>query len=289
VGRRFHVKLLLPLIVGDGKFFLLAVSGNLLRMYEGDRGSLRELKVPGVPKNRIEALNYDQPEVVRQAHTATTGGPYGTQMSFHGQGGGADVAKDEVLEFLRIVVRALATYLANEQAPLVFAGVDYLFPIFKRVCTYSNLTSEHIAANTDTWNQDRLHAAAWTIVEPLFKAERDEAVARSRRVAGTDYGLLQLDRVLQACNMGQVDTLLVDLSQSCWGRFDLAEGTVHVDAQPRPGNEELLDLAVSLALQNRGNVFPARRSELPDHSAVAAVLRYPSTATPIPRVQAAIT
>jgi hypothetical protein len=286
VGKRFHIKPLLPLIVGDGRFLLLAVSRNLLRLYEGDRWGLKELMAPGVPKNMAEALNYDQPEEVRQVHTATVGGRYGTQMSFHGQGGGVDVVKGEALEFFRILDRALTKYLASEQAPLVFAGVEYLFPIFKTACSYSHLSSKHVVANTDTWNHDQLHAAAWAVVEPLFKKEREEAVARSRRVAGTDYGLLQLDRVLQACSLGQVDTLLVDPNQSRWGAFDPMAGTVHLDEQSRPGNEELLDLALTLTLQNGGKVLPADSIELPDQSPVAALLRYPSTATPIPRMPA---
>jgi hypothetical protein len=283
VGRRFHVKPLLPLSGSKGKFFLLAASRNALRMYAGDRGGLSELDVPGLPRNMSEALNYDQPEEVRQVHTATAGGRYGTQMSFHGQGGHADAVKGEVLEFLRIVDRALAKYLATQRAPLVFAGVEYLYPIFEKTCSYSNRLAEHIRANTDKWNKDQLHAAAWAIVEPLSRLDRDEAVARSRRMAGTDHALLQLDRVLQACRLGQVDTLLVDPGQSRWGTFDAVAGTVHLDETTKPGNEDLLDLAVVLALQNGGKVWPAHSDELPDHNPVTALLRYPSTATPIPQ------
>jgi hypothetical protein len=219
---------------------------------------------------------------VRQVHTATAGGRYGTQMSFHGQGGGVDVAKDERQEYLRLVDHALAPHLVNERAPLVFAGVDYLFPIFSKLCGYSGLLPEHITANTDTWNTEKLHAAAWPIVAPLFKQDQDDALARSRRAAGTDYLLLQLDRVLQSCSQGQVDTLLVDPGKSYWGTFDPTASTVHLDNQPKPGNEELLDLAVTLTLAGRGKVFPVDSSELPDRVPIAALLRYPSTATPIP-------
>jgi hypothetical protein len=235
-----------------------------------------------MPENMTTALHYDEPQLVRQFHTGTAGGRFGTQMSFHGQGGGVDVAKDERQEFLRLVDHALAPHLAGERAPLVFAGVDYLFPIFSKLCSYAGLLKEHIAANTDTWNPQKLHAAAWPIVAPLFKQEQDDAVAHSHRAAGTDYVLLQLDRVLQACSQGQVATLLVDPGDVRWGTFDAAACSMHMDAEAKPGNEELLDLAVTLTLASRGKVFPVDSSELPDRMPVVALLRYPSTATPIP-------
>jgi hypothetical protein len=128
-----------------------------------------------------------------------------------------------------------------------------------------------------------LHNAAWAIVGPVFEKQRADAVARCHRVAGTDYGLLQLDRVLQACHQGQVGTLLIDPQQSCWGTFDPEAGVAHIDGEPRPGNEDLLNLAVMRTVQTSGKVFPAAASELPDRSVVAAVLRYPGTAIPVPR------
>jgi hypothetical protein len=202
---------------------------------------------------------------------------------FHGQGGREDVAKDDLLEFFHIVDRALRKFLADEQAPLVFAGVEYLFPIFKKACSYKCLAVDSIEGNTDTWDDQQLHNAAWAIVGPVFEKQRVDAVARSHRVAGTDYGLLQLDRVLQACRLGQVATLLIDPQQSCWGTFDPEVGIAHIDGEPRPGNEDLLNLAVVQTVQKSGKVFPAAANELPDGSAVAAVLRYPGTAIPIPR------
>jgi hypothetical protein len=182
----------------------------------------------------------------------------------------------------------LAKYLASEKAPLVFAGVEYLYPIFKKACSYQHLAAESIRANTESWNQDQLHAAAWKIVEPIFHRQREQALEALHRVAGTDYGVAQLERVLSACHQGQVAVLVVDTTQQRWGVFDAATGTVHIDSQPRPGNEELLDLAVALTIEHRGKVFTARSAELPHNNPVAAVLRYPSTATPIPRSPAMV-
>jgi hypothetical protein len=119
VGNRFHVTPLLPLLVGEGKFFLLAVSANSVRMFVGDRWSIEELSVPGLPISLREALNQDQPQSVRQVHTANFGGGSRMLPSFHGQGGREDVAKDDLLEFFHIVDRALRKFLADEQAPLV--------------------------------------------------------------------------------------------------------------------------------------------------------------------------
>lgn len=287
VGKRFHTLALLPLLANEGKFYVLAASGNAVKLYEGHQWNMAEVSVPEMPSNAAEALNYDEPEEYRSAHTATAGGPSGSTRAYHGQGGTVDAQKVEALEFFRIVDRALAKHLAPEKAPLVFAGVEYLYPIFKKACSYPHLAAESIRANTETWNQDQLHAAAWKLVEPMFHREREQALEAVHRAVGTDFGLVQLERVLLACHQGQVALLVVDAAQQRWGVFDPATGTVRSDSQPRPGNEDLLDLAVSLTLENRGKVFTASSNELPDNSPVAAVLRYPSTATPIPRAPAA--
>jgi hypothetical protein len=287
VGKRFHIKPLLPLVAGDGKFFLLAASAKDVRLFQGNRWGLEKLHVPGLPTNLREALGHDQQETVRQVHSAGFAGAR-MQPGFHGQGGRVDTAKDDLLEFFHIVDRSLRKYLAEQRAPLVFAGVEYLFPIFKKAHSYQHLLSKPVVGNTETRNDRELHEAAWAIVRPEFESDQVQAVARCHRVAGSDYGLLQLERVLQACHQGQVDTLLLDPQQSRWGTFDPQQSAVHLDEGSRPGNEELLNLAIVQTVQNSGMVFPVAASQLPDRSAVAAILRYPATSTPIPQPELSV-
>jgi hypothetical protein len=59
-----------------------------------------------------------------------------------------------------------------------------------------------------------------------------------------------------------------------WGVADSAGGIVEVHEQARPGDVDLLDLAMVETLRHRGNAYPLDPAELPDGGRPAAVLRY---------------
>lgn len=60
VGPRFHVLPLLPLLQGEGRFYILAVSQDSVRLFEGTRQSVHQIADDRLPKNMREALNIDE-------------------------------------------------------------------------------------------------------------------------------------------------------------------------------------------------------------------------------------
>ena len=60
VDDRFHVSPLLPLIAGDGHFFVLALSQNQIRLLEGTRDRVEEVELPGVPLGVRDALQGEE-------------------------------------------------------------------------------------------------------------------------------------------------------------------------------------------------------------------------------------
>ncbi len=60
VAHRFHIKPLLPLLSGDGHFFVLALSQKAVRLLQGTQYSISEVELPGVPQGIAEALRYDE-------------------------------------------------------------------------------------------------------------------------------------------------------------------------------------------------------------------------------------
>ncbi|MDO8786314.1 MAG: hypothetical protein Q7J12_08865, partial [Syntrophales bacterium] len=59
---RFHIKPLLPILRGDERFYLLALSQNEVRLLEGSRHSVREVDLKTLPKSLAAPLQYDVPE-----------------------------------------------------------------------------------------------------------------------------------------------------------------------------------------------------------------------------------
>ena len=63
VARRFRVKPLLPLVTGNGRYFILALNKNDTRLFAGSRFSIAEIGLPeGAPNSLAEALKYDDPQ-----------------------------------------------------------------------------------------------------------------------------------------------------------------------------------------------------------------------------------
>src|SRR6185503_15671812 len=68
-GDRFHLTPLLPLLNGNGHFHLLALSQKDVRLYMGDRETLHEVELRGVPRSVEEALHYEVSEHSLQFHS----------------------------------------------------------------------------------------------------------------------------------------------------------------------------------------------------------------------------
>src|SRR5438132_11800985 len=109
VADRFYVKPLLPLLTGDGRFYVLALSHKHVRLLQGTRHTVAEMDLQGVPTSFDEALRYDDVQVARTVHThPAAGGKAGTREGIaHGHGVGIDSAKDGLLEFMKRVDRGL--------------------------------------------------------------------------------------------------------------------------------------------------------------------------------------
>jgi hypothetical protein len=286
VGDRFHVKPLLPLLSGDGRFYILALSQSEIRLLQGTRYSISEIDLEDVPKNLVEILEWDDPEKRLQFHTATrTPGGERVQPAmrsarpavFHGHGvASADDPKDYISRFFRRVDEGLGEILDDEKTPLVLAGVDYLHPIYREASTYPYLVAGGIGGNPEELSADELHRRAWSIVHPLFLAEQEDAAAQYRQLAGagSERASGDLSQVIPAAYHGRVETLFVATHLQRWGVFDPDANEIELHKEARPGDEDLLDLAAVHTLLNGGTVYAVEPQRLPGETALAAVFRY---------------
>lgn len=170
VGERFRLRPLLPLLTGDGHFFVLALSQNEVRLYEGTRFTVAELDRGPVPASMAEALAHEDPEAQLQVHTSGAAG------MFHGHGEGGEIDKQALERYFRAVDRGLLDRLgAQRNAPLVLAAVAYYLPIYASVSGHPAVADRAVEGNPENRPADELHAAAWEIVGSRFAATRQEA------------------------------------------------------------------------------------------------------------------
>lgn len=276
VAPRFHIKPLLPLFTNDGLFYILAVSQNSVRVLQGSRHTVDELDSANIPTSLADALKYDDPEKQLQFHTGATASVTGRRDAmFHGHGGGAtEDDKDRILRYFQQIDRGLHDLLRDGQAPVVFAGVDYLLPIYRQANTYAHLADAGVMGNPEELRAADLHDRAWEIVAPRFAAAQADALDRYHALAGTGRTGHDAAEILPAAYHGRVDTAFVAVDDHEWGQFDPESGAVSLQPAESPGSEDLYDLIAVYTWLRGGQVFVLPRADVPADSAVAALYRF---------------
>lgn len=272
VAERPAIKPLLLYLAADGRFFVLALSQNQVRLLEGSHHAIDEVELTDAPTSLEEALRFDDPEKQLQHRSADRGGP-DTRAVYHGHGGGEGFEKDRILRYFRQVDRAIAEILGDEcAAPMLLAGVEYLLPIYREASDHPNLLPGGITGNPEHLAPEELHGLAWEQLEPVFLRVRDAARERFARLAGTGGTMEGLAEVLEATEHGRVNDLFVAVDAAIWGRQ--VDGRLEVRDEPEPGDEDLLDLAAVRTLGTGGHVHPLPADEVPGDGPLAAVLRF---------------
>jgi len=274
VADRFHVKPLLPLLTGDGHFFILGLSQKSVRLLEATRHSVDEIELESMPTSLAEALRFDDLEKQLQFHTRAPERGDERAAMFFGQGPGGEVEKERLVRYFRQVDRGVCELLHGEQAPLVLAGVDYYFPLYREANNYAHLFPEGVSGNPEGLLAEELHRRAWPLVAEYFQRAEDQALAQYRQLAGTGRTSVDLPEILHAAHQGRVETLFVVQGIQQWGDFAPERQQVEFHAEPGPGSQELLDLAAIRALAAKGSVFVLDRSRMPESGIVAAIYRY---------------
>lgn len=279
VTRHFYLKSLLPLLSGDGRFYLLALSHNHVRLMEGTRSSASEAALPeGVPRSLAETTRYDEADNELQYHSSSSGAVVGKggrrATVFHGQGVGTDDEKGQLLRYFQQIDRGLHARLGDEQVPLVLAGVAYLFPLYRQANTYPHLLEEGVPGNPDRESLETLHRRAWTIVQPVFLRARREAAARYRESIATGRATQRVREIVPAAHDGRIESLFLEAEQEQWGTFNPATRMLHVHLKARFNDDDLLDVAATQTLLHGGSVYVVAHEDMPAGGPLAAVLRY---------------
>lgn len=274
ISDRFHFKPLLPLFATDGHFYILALSQNQVKLLEGTHHTVDEVDMESIPDSLAETLQGRGFDRQSQVHTGTSSTRTGDRAGmFHGHDP-SDEDKGRVLRWFQTIAGALPSVLVGQQAPIVLAGVEYLFPLYKQASSHPHLVEEGIPGNPEELTPVELHARAWPLVQSVFRQAEGEALAQYRQLTDRGQTTADVEEAVLAAHHGRVDSLFVAVGLQVWGRFDPSTNTVHVHEDPEPGDDDLLDLAAMKSLLNGGEVYAVEPDQVPDRAPLAAVLRY---------------
>lgn len=275
VDHHFYIRPLLPIIDGDENFYVLALSQNAVRLFQGAHYQMTELDLTDTPTSLAEYLRYDEFERSLQLHTAgskstTSRAP----VIFHGQGvaGDESIVHTSLLRFFHTVERMVTSRLTRSRAPLLLAGVDADQGLYRQVNHYPHLQERGLPGNYDKATAAALHEAAWPLVAPYFLEARNRAIARYQQLAGQGDGhtMTEIKNVVLAAVYHQIDTILTPPDIQLWGRFIPEGHQVVSHKEAEPGDEELVNLAVVHTLRNHGAAYLVGA----EANTVAAILRH---------------
>jgi hypothetical protein len=276
VSNRFHIKPLLPLLFTGRRFYVLALTQQSARLYEATRYSLREVELPEIEQAPIDG---DEQTLQYHGHRDPSQGKGATSEAvYHGQGGPSDREKKDVLNYFHRVNEAVTHVLRGEAAPLILASVGYLASLYENANSYRHLLRAKLPGNPDSWKRNELRERAWSIVEPYFRGEQDDARRAYEGARATPQTTEDLREVVLAAAEGRVESLLLASREEHWGHVDTQQQAVFIaggvdEPDANASFEDLLDYAAAETLAHGGSVFALEDRPVSD-SPVAAVFRY---------------
>jgi hypothetical protein len=272
IGRRFHVKQLLPAIDEPLEFYVLALSRNHVRLLEATSNGFKTLQPLGLPTGIERALNLQGADRGEQVHSGMRGNLGKEAAVFHGQGGHRDTIKDEIFEYLRAIDNSIRPILRARAFPLILAGVDYELTMFREVSDYDHIADEQLHGAFDYVDDRELYAQALPLARQFANTKRRTAIAKYKRLMDTVQTSDEIDEILPAAYDGRVELLLVDGRHELCGRYDPTNRYLDVEIAPDP-ESDLVEDAVAQTITHGGNAY-AVGDEFATGKALRAVIRY---------------
>ena len=274
ISSQFHLKPLLPFFAKDGHFYILSISQNQIRLFEGTHHTIDEIIFEDSLPNLADAMNFDQFSKELQFHTGSSASRGGESAGmFHGHDP-KDDDKKRLLQWFKKVDEALSSLLVNEKSPLVLAGVDYLIPIYKDANSYPYIVEKSIAGNPEELTPKAIHEKAWSIIAPLFEKEELEAAEKYHQLKTRQLTANAIDEILFSAHQGRIEILFVALGEQIWGQYDLAKQQLQVHQTHQSGDHDLLNIAAIQTILNGGTVYAVEVNKIPDGTLLATIFRY---------------
>lgn len=265
VGERFEIAPLLPVVLPDCEFHVLALSRNELKLFRATRYTMEQLHLHDLPKSLIDALWYEHHENELTSHGGMRKGNSSQSAGvLHGGPAWPDERREMYSRYFQHIDRVLEPELFAAGAPMVLAAVEREISGYRTISHHPRLCAHAVVGNPEDLSETELHAAAWEVVLSELRADRRSSLDRFDSLTGSPRHCVDVNEILDAATSGRVDSLFVPETVG----EQQSEPFVAGDA------DQLVNLAVIGTLAHRGEVVLVPPSSLPDGASMAAVLRW---------------
>ncbi len=272
VNNHFYLRYMLPMLKDEKRFFVLALSQNEVRFFEGNKNSITPVKIEDLVPNGIEEIVGVEDNVTNlQVHSGGSG-----NTIIHGHGGGKDNKNETLKKYFRDIDSGLMEMLHDEDAPMVIYSVENQIPIYQEVSNYSNIHDEYITGNPESDDPSLIHEKAWSVLEGYFNEKYENAKENFNQNLVDGKASFSIHEIVPASIHGKVNTLFVDTEEEIiWGKYDDEKFTINLHEKRQPDSICLLNKVALETFENGGTVYNRPRMEMPRVvSHTNAVFRY---------------
>ncbi|MGL1833621.1 baeRF3 domain-containing protein [Rhodocyclaceae bacterium SMB388] len=275
VANSFHTKPLRRLLQSAGRYQVLGLSRDAIRLFEGNREALDEIDlVTGVPRTITEALGDELTDKHQTVASYGGAGPGSTPMH-HGHGGKSDELDVDGERFFRAVDHAvLERYSQPSGLPLILAALPEHHALFHRISKNPHLVKTSVTVNPDAVSIEELRARAWEVVEPQYRARLAALGEVFGRARAHELGSDDLAEVAAAAAAGRVETLLIEADRLVPGHLDETTGQIVRGELDDPMVDDLLDDLGEMVASMGGQVWVVPAENMPVPTGVAATFRF---------------
>ncbi|MCL4870078.1 MAG: hypothetical protein KJ063_14025 [Anaerolineae bacterium] len=239
------------------RYWVLALSEQPTRLFEGTRETLVEIEGDGFP----------------MTHT----GPGGEGVLPGGEGVNKSAYRDERhRQFFRQVDGALRPLFLDDPLPIIVAGVDRHLSFFEEVSQHKQHILAMLKGSYDKAKPHELGTQVWPLAKQGLAAKRQEIFKELEAAIGARKFVSTLGEAWRLAQEGRGASLLVEEDYHVPGRVDesgfhltLAEGESGPDVMA-----DAVDELIELVLSKGGQVTFVDNGSLQAHQRVALILRY---------------
>jgi hypothetical protein len=271
VADSFHVKPLLRFLQINRRYLVLVLSQKHVSLYEGTPYSFSPLDLGDAPQSLDELVS-----VERERSPLNVWSPgAGRGAVFYGAGAFEDSRKEDLARFFRAIDRALWETLRHESAPLILAGVERHFPLYRESSRYPFLAAEGVAGNFDSASPEEIRDRVWPLASEIFQKREEEVLSLYASSAKRRLVVEELSTVARMAVRGRIRWLLVAEDAHVWGTLNRETGEISLSGTVQEGGgDDLLDDLAEAVLARSGDVLVVPKARMPGVEPAAAILRW---------------
>lgn len=252
IANHFQIKPLLPLLTDNGQFYILVLDQTGVKLFEATRDTINEVALSTAPTDIYDALG----EVISKTETQGRPSDVGDRHEKFGAYNPSAVQKDRILRYFRVVDGVVHPAIAQSNAPLVLAGMEYQHSIYREANTYPHLLAQGVSHYVEATTTNDLHRLVWQIVEPTFAKARREALTRfQQNTAHAPVSTESMRDLLEAAHTSRIETLFIAQDNRRYGTFDATTQQLEEITDPQPGTGDVVDEAAAQTILNGGTVY----------------------------------